>query len=109
MGSEIRRWQQSVVRDADSEASSSKQNGFASRLSRAACELFHLFLEPGHLKTTKPHHRALSRVYGHLQLWCDGYGVLSGDLDATLSESKGLRHDTYRLLVSVCHTLVNSK
>jgi hypothetical protein len=109
MGSEIKRWQQSVVRDADSEASSSKQDGFVSRLSGAACELFHLFLEEGHLKTTRPHRRTLSRIYDYLQLWCDGYGVSSGDLDAALSESKRLRHDTCRLLVSICHTLANSK
>lgn len=109
MGSEIKRWQRSVVRDADTEASTSKQNGFASRLSKAACELFHIFLDDGRLETLEPHRRELSRMYGHLQLWCDGYGVLSGDLDASLSESKRLRHDTYRLLVSICHILADSK
>lgn len=107
MSSEIKRWQRSVARDADSETSSSKQDGFASRLSRAACKLFRLFLEQGRLETTGSDHRALSRVYSYLQLWCDGYGVSSGDLDAALSESKKLRHATYRLLVSICHTLAD--
>ncbi|KAH6640130.1 hypothetical protein F5144DRAFT_484433 [Chaetomium tenue] len=105
MGNEIKRWQQSVVRDGDTEASSSKRDGFTSRLSKAACALFHLCLDQGHLRTIRPHRRKLSRVYGYLQLWCDGYGALSGDLDVALSESKRLRHSTYRLLVSICHIL----
>jgi hypothetical protein len=42
-------------------------------------------------------------------LWCDGYGVRDGDLDAILAESKRLRHSTYRLLASICDTLTDSK
>jgi hypothetical protein len=42
-------------------------------------------------------------------LWCDGYGVRDGDLDAILAESKRLRHSTYRLLASICNTLTDSK
>ncbi|EAQ85530.1 hypothetical protein CHGG_09544 [Chaetomium globosum CBS 148.51] len=107
MGSEIKRWQQSVVRDGSTETSSSKRDGFTSRLSKAACQLFHLCLDQGDLGTIGPHRRELSRVYGYLQLWCDGYGALTGDLDVALSESKRLRRDTYRLLVSICHIMAD--
>lgn len=109
MGSEIKRWQQSVVRDGSTETSSSKRDGFTSRLSKAACQLFHLCLDQGDLGTIGPHRRELSRVYGYLQLWCDGYGALTGDLDVALSESKRLRRDTYRLLVSICHIMADSR
>ncbi|KAH6843469.1 hypothetical protein B0I37DRAFT_315039 [Chaetomium sp. MPI-CAGE-AT-0009] len=107
MDSEIKRWQRSLVRDGGSETLSPEEQGFASRLSGAACELFRLFLEQGRLERTGSDYRALSRVNSYLQLWCDGYGAPFGVLDASLSESKGLRHDTYRLLVSICHTLAD--
>jgi hypothetical protein len=35
--------------------------------------------------------------------------VPSGDLDVILAESKRLRYSTLRLLVSICHTLADSK
>ncbi|KAK3291112.1 uncharacterized protein B0H64DRAFT_377880 [Chaetomium fimeti] len=107
MDNEIEFWQQSVVPDDGCEALAHKHEGFASHLTKAACELFRLLLEQDRLETTRSDYRALSRVFGYLQLWCDGYGAPSGDLDVVLSESKRLRHDTYRLLVSICNTLAD--
>ncbi|KAK4038583.1 hypothetical protein C8A01DRAFT_37492 [Parachaetomium inaequale] len=107
MGGEIERWQHTVSRDVRSGASSSNHDGLASRLSRAACELFPLLLSLSRSQTSKETFRALEREYGYLKLWCDGYGATSGELDVALSESKRLRHATYRLLVSVCHNLAD--
>jgi hypothetical protein len=109
MGGEIERWQHTVSRNVRSGAPSSNHEGLASRLSRAASELFCLLLIQARLQLTKETFRSLEREYGYLKLWCDGYGATLGDLDVIISESKRLRHTTYRLLVSVCHNLADSK
>ena len=105
MDSGIEEWQHSVLSDVSTELSSSQHDGIASRLATAAIKFFGLLLEhaPQHLL------RSLEREYDYLQLWCDGYGVPFGELDAVLAESRRLRHATYRLLVSICRTLADRK
>ena len=78
-------------------------------LSTTVSELFRLLLNHARLQTSNAMFRTLEREYSYLQLWCDGYGVPFGHLDAILAESKRLRHSTLRLLVSICHTLADSK
>jgi hypothetical protein len=109
MGNEIVQWQRSVFHDAGLESSSSKPDGTAYRVSTSACELFRLLVDHAENHIPKSVLRALERECGYLQLWCDGYGVSSGELDAILAESRRLRHSTYRLLASICHTLADSK
>jgi hypothetical protein len=90
MSHEIVKWQHSVLREASAEPSSSKTDGLASRLSRTASELFVLVLKHAQPQTPKALCRALEREYGYLQLWCDGYGAVSGELDDVLAESTRL-------------------
>jgi hypothetical protein len=112
MNPEIEKWQHSVTigeRDQGPEPSTSKADGIAFRLSTAASELFRLVLKTARNQTSRTVFRTLEREYGHLQLWCDGYGALSGELDCVLAESKRLRYLTYQLLASVCETLTDSR
>lgn len=91
------------------EPSSSRTDGLASRLSTAATTLFRLLLAGWPPQQPKPLFRALEREYGCLLLWCNGYGLSSGDLDAILADSKRLRNTTLRLLMSISHSLTDSK
>jgi hypothetical protein len=108
MGREIEKWQYSVYGTC-SEPSSSRSEGLATRLTAGISELFRLLLGHDQTQISTSTLRTLEREYGYLQLWCDGYGVRDGDLDAILAESKRLRHSTYRLLASICDTLTDSK
>lgn len=111
MSLKIESWQHSVSVPADEEGaepSSPKVDGFASRLSRAASELFEITLRHAQRRTSKPVFRALQRQYGVFLLWCDGYGAVAGDLDDVLAESRRLRNSTHRLLVGLCQTLADS-
>ncbi|KAK4119061.1 hypothetical protein N657DRAFT_650618 [Parathielavia appendiculata] len=101
----IETWQHSVPGEGNAEPSSSQTDGLASRLSRTASELFALALQHARRQTSKAVFRTLEREYGYLQLWCDGYGAVTGDLDDVLAESRRLRYSTYRLLVSLCQIL----
>ncbi|KAK4153805.1 hypothetical protein C8A00DRAFT_33418 [Chaetomidium leptoderma] len=107
MSGEIEQWQRSVLNNGTSGPSSSKTEGLASRLGTTASELFRLALNHGQLRAPKSAYSKLQREYGYLQLWCDGYGVVAGDLDLILAESKRLRHSTVRLLVNICHILAD--
>ncbi len=109
MDSGIEKWQHSVSSDVPIGSSSSRHDGIASRLATAATDFFGLLLEHARPHTSSDLLRALEREYGYLQLWCDGYSVLSGELDAVLAESRRLRLATYRLLVSVCRTLADRR
>ncbi|KAK4247363.1 hypothetical protein C7999DRAFT_32236 [Corynascus novoguineensis] len=107
MRRDVEKWRYSLLHDSNSERSSSWHDGPASRLSTAASELFRLLLDEAPLQTSKLVVRTLQREYSCLQLWCDGYGLTTGDLDAVLANSKRLRYSTIRLLVSVCYTLAD--
>lgn len=109
VGGEIQQWQHSVLGRDASEFSASKHDGLAARLSTAVCELYRLLLSHAPLQVSRAVFRTLERQYGYLKLWCDGYGAPSGDLDAVLAESTRLRRATYRLLMSICHTLADSE
>jgi len=109
MRRDVEKWQYSLLHDSSSEHSSAWNDGPASRLSTAASELFRLLLDEVPLQTSRLVVRTLQREYSCLQLWCDGYGLAAGDLDAVLANSKRLRYSTIRLLVSVCYTLADSK
>ncbi|KAL2201511.1 hypothetical protein P885DRAFT_73854 [Corynascus similis CBS 632.67] len=107
MRRDVEKWQYSLLHDNSSEHSSSWNDGPASRLSTAASELFRLLLDEVPLQNSRLVVRTLQREYSCLQLWCDGYGLAAGDLDAVLANSKRLRYSTIRLLVSVCYTLAD--
>jgi hypothetical protein len=109
MGREIEKWQYLVSYGGCSEPSSSRSEGLATRLTAGISKLFRLLLGHAQPQISTSTLRTLEREYGYLQLWCDGYGVRDGDLDAILAESKRLRHSTYRLLASICDTLTDSK
>jgi len=109
MGNEIVQWQRSVLHDAGLGPPSTKPDGIASRLGTCACELFRLLVEQARDQAPKDVAGALERECGYLQLWCDGHGAASGELDAVLAESKRLRRSTYRLLTSICHTLTDRR
>ncbi len=98
-----------MLSDVSAEPSSSRHDGITSRLATAAIKFFGLLLEHACLEASPDLLRSLEREYGYLQLWCDGYGVPSGELDALLAESRRLRLATYRFLVSVCRTLADRK
>lgn len=107
MDNGIEKWQHSVLSNVPTEPTSSRHDGIASRLATAATKFFGLLLEHARLKISPDLLRALEREYNYLQLWCDGYGVPSGELDAVLAQSGRLRLATYRLLVSVCSVLAD--
>jgi hypothetical protein len=80
----------------------------AGPLSKIASDLFRGILQhPDQLPV--PAFRRIEREYGYFQLWCDGYGVLSGALDCDLAASKRLRLMTYRRISEVCQALISSK
>jgi len=111
MANAIQRWQHSVpphAAGASAEASSSTDLALASRLATSALKLFGLLLGHARAQTSHAAFRALEREYGHLKLWSDGYGVVSGQLDAVFVDSRRLRHSTYRLLGSICQVLADS-
>lgn len=47
----------------------------------------------------------LRRSLASLKLWCEGYGAITGTLDATLERSKGLRLTTLSVLHPLCRAL----
>ncbi|KAK8134613.1 hypothetical protein PG984_006625 [Apiospora sp. TS-2023a] len=49
---------------------------------------------------------SLQRSHDHLRLWANGYGVKEGRLDSLLYRSRRARRGTFRLLTSVCRTLI---
>jgi len=80
----------------------------AGPLSRITSDLFRGILQhPDRLPSTA--YRRVEREYGYFQLWCDGYGVLSGALDCDLVASKRLRLMTYRRISEVCQALISSR
>ncbi|KAH6631004.1 hypothetical protein B0J18DRAFT_476237 [Chaetomium sp. MPI-SDFR-AT-0129] len=110
MSLKIENWQHSVSLPGDEESaepSSSKTDGFASRLSREASELFSLTLRHAQRQASKPVFRSLRRQHGFFLLWCDGCKAPTGDLDDILAESRRLRNSTHRVLVSLCQTLTD--
>lgn len=109
MGNEIVQWQRSVLHDAGLGPPSTKPDGIACRLGACACELFRLLVEHAQDQAPKDVAGALERECGYLQLWCDGHGAASGELDAVLAESRRLRRSTYRLLTSICDTLTHRR
>ncbi|KAK4233258.1 hypothetical protein C8A03DRAFT_19629, partial [Achaetomium macrosporum] len=107
----IDNWRYTLSHDGRQEAPSSPHHGLASRLSTAASELFSQLLAHGRPSQpsnfSKSLFRKLGREYSCLQLWCDGYGLASGDLDVVLAESRRLRCLTVRLLARICYTLAD--
>ncbi|GAB1319996.1 Zn(2)-C6 fungal-type domain-containing protein [Madurella fahalii] len=94
-----RQWQEFVLNSGEPPWPKDTNRRLAGNLSAAASSLWRSIL--GRCQNQLPELvlRRIRREYGHYQLWCDGYGVLSGELDNVLAGSKRLRLSTYRLLV----------
>ncbi|KAF5493543.1 hypothetical protein CGCF413_v010096 [Colletotrichum fructicola] len=54
---------------------------------------------------SKPMYRTLEKSCSSLILWVDGYGVVKGNLDATLERSRTLNRSVLAALISICDTL----
>lgn len=105
----IEQWQESVP-DGEAPPSPTENNhGLTGQLSTNASSLFLSTMKSGKDHFSEEVLLRIRREYGYFQLWCDGYGVLSGELDDILAGATRLRNSTYRSLVDVCQALLGRK
>lgn len=52
---------------------------------------------------------SLERSYGRMKIWSEENGTADGSLDETLAASPDLQRDTRKYIVSISHTLTDSK
>ncbi|KAK5653229.1 hypothetical protein OQA88_9128 [Cercophora sp. LCS_1] len=103
----IEQWQESVPDGEVPPSSEDIDRQLVSDLSAAASKLF--LSITSELADRFPANLLLrtQREYGYFQLWCDGYNVLSGEIDEILAESTRLRLSVYRRLVHLCLALLS--
>lgn len=104
---QIRQWQESVLDYEEPPCPKEVNVRLAGSLSTTASSLWLFILEHGPDQLPGLMHRRIQREYGYFQLWCDGYGVATGNLDDTLAQSRRLRLLTYRRLADVSQVLTS--
>ena len=103
MARDIKQWQDSVL--TEEKAAPDGSDTPILRLFTAAGSLYGLLLKSVETLLPTPEFRRLEREHHRLELWGDGYGVVSGNLDHVLADAKRMRHSTICLLVTICRTL----
>jgi hypothetical protein len=111
MDGRIEKWQRSVSDGLEPSTSNANlEEGPASRLGTTAAALFSTLLDDSSDKAASNSIvRALEHEYAYFRLWDDSYGLATGDLDRTLSQSRRVKRLTCRLLASLCRTLAKSE
>jgi len=104
MACDIKQWRDSVL--MEEETAPDRPYTPILRLFTTASSLYGLLLECVEGLLPTPDIRRLERERDRLRLWADGYGVVSGNLDRVLADTRRMRHSTICLLVSICRTLV---
>ena len=104
MACDVEQWRDSVL--MEEETAPDRPYTPILALFTTASSLYGLLLECVEGLLPTPDIRRLERERDRLRLWADGYGVVSGNLDHVLADTRRMRHSTICLLVSICRTLV---
>jgi hypothetical protein len=107
MDKQIQQWQLSVTGPHGD--SGLKSDGPAASLTAAACNLYRVVLRRLEKQLSRQTHREISQLLEYLQLWADGYGASSKELDEILGKSKRLRQTTIHHLATICRLLSDRK
>lgn len=106
---------QQYLHDAESSPSGLEERSHLAQLCSECILLFKVILNtlPSNgdsvSKEMKTISISLKRSYGRLKIWADENGAIDGTLDATLAASPDLRRDILKYIVSISHTLSESK